>query len=104
MVLVAVGDEDRLQPVGAGLDPGRIGHDQIDAGRRLHVREGHADIDEDEAFRVLRPEAVEIHVHADLARAAEREIDQPVGLAGAHRAGLRLRKGAISHAKFRVSL
>ena len=78
VVLVAMGDEDRLQPVGAGLDPGRIGHDQLDARRRGHVREGHADVDEDEALGVLWPEAVEIHVHADLARAAERDVDQPI--------------------------
>ena len=78
MVLVGVGDEDRLQPVRACLDPGRIGHDQVDAGAGLHVRKGDADVDEDESLGIPRPVAVEVHVHADLPRAAEREVDQPV--------------------------
>ncbi len=78
MVLVGMGDEDRLDPILTLFEPGDVGHDEIDAGRRLHVREGHAEIDDDQPLAPLRPVAVDVAVHPDLARSAERQIDQPV--------------------------
>ena len=77
MVLVAVGQDDAEQVVAPLLDEGEIGEHQLDAGIG-RVGEGHAEIDHDP----LALAAVEIDVHADLARAAEREEEQFV--AGVH--------------------
>ena len=77
MVLMAVGEDDAEQVVAPLLDEGEVGQDQLDA-RIGRVGEGHAEIDHD-PFALA---AVEIDVHADLARAAEREEEQ--FLAGFH--------------------
>ena len=77
MVLMAVGEDDAEQIVAPLLDEGEIGQDQLDAGI-VGIGEGHAEID----HHPLALAAVEIDVHADLARAAEREEEQFV--AGFH--------------------
>ena len=77
MVLMAVGEDDAEQIVAALLDEGEIGQDQLDA-RISGIGEGQAEIDH-HPFALA---AVEIDVHADLARAAEREEEEL--LAGFH--------------------
>ena len=67
VVLVSVSDQDAAQPVAPLGDEGRIGQDQIDAGRHL-VGERHAAIDHEP----LAVAAEQAHVHADLVGAAER--------------------------------
>ncbi len=73
-----MGDEDRLDPAGIVGKPVHVGHDEVDAGRGLHVAEGHAEVDDDQPLRALRPIAVDIGVHADFAGTAERQVDQAV--------------------------
>ena len=71
MVLMPVGQHDPEQILVPLFDEGEIGQDQVDAGIG-RIGEGHAEIDH-HPFAVA---AVEIDVHADLARAAEREEEQ----------------------------
>ena len=71
MVLMAVGEDDAEQIGAPLLDEGEIGQDQLDA-RIGGIGEGHAEIDH-HPFALA---AVEIDVHADLARAAEREEEE----------------------------
>ena len=52
-----------------------IGQDDLDAGRGL-VAEGHAQVDHDPLAGVGRAEAVQVEVHADLVRPAERQEDE----------------------------
>jgi hypothetical protein len=49
--------------------------DHLDARRRL-VAERHAQVDDDPLPVVRRPVAVEVEVHADLVRPAERQEDE----------------------------
>gem|GEM_PF-6332979 len=77
MVLMAVGEDDAEQVGAALLDEGEVGQDQLHA-RIERVGEGQAEID----HHPLALAAVEIDVHADLARAAEREEEE--FLAGFH--------------------
>ena len=61
MVFVGMGDEDPIQPIGAGLEPCDIGQDQVHAGLAVHVGKADADIDEDEALLVIgRAVAVDV--------------------------------------------
>ena len=76
MILVRVGQHQADEIVAMLLDEGGIGHDHVDARHRL-VAEGHAEID----HQPLAGIAVEVEVHADLARAAERQEQQLVALA-----------------------
>ncbi len=71
MVLMGMGDKNRLDPVGALRQPAYICHDQIDAGRGVHIREGDAGIHKDEPFLVLGAVAVDIAVHPDFASPAK---------------------------------
>ena len=68
MVLMAVGEDDAEQVGAILLDEGEVGQDQLDP-RIIGIGEGQAEIDH-HPFALA---AVEIDVHADLARAAERE-------------------------------
>src|SRR3546814_10181183 len=68
MVLVPVGDDDALQTVELAFDEAEIGQDHVDAGI-IRIGEGDAAID----HQPLAAAAVAIDVHADFARAAERE-------------------------------
>ena len=71
MVFVAVGEDDTQEVLAAFLDEGEIGEDKLDA-RVSGVGKGHAEVDHD-PFAVA---AVEVDVHADLARTAEREEEE----------------------------
>ena len=71
MVLMAVGEDDAEQVVALLLDEVEVGQDQLDAGI-VGIGEGQAEIDH-QPFALA---AVEIDVHADLARAAEREEEE----------------------------
>ena len=74
VVLVRVGDDDGFQTVGTLGDEARVGHDKVDARRPVHVREGDAGVHQDEPLVPDRPIAVEVHVHADLACPAKRQV------------------------------
>ena len=82
MVFMGVGDKDRVDPVGIRFQPFEIGEDQIDAGRAVHIRESHAQIDNDQPLFPLWAVAVHIGVHANFAGTAEGEVDQSVTHAG----------------------
>ncbi len=87
VILMRMGDEDRLDPVGPLGQPLDIGKDQIDARRAVHIGECHAQIDDDQPLLVRRPIAVDIAIHPDLPRASKGKINQPVA---AHAACLSL--------------
>ena len=88
VILMRMGDDDRLQPVRLRLDERGVRRHQVDAGRGVHVAECDAAIDHQPAAVLGRSYAVEIHVHADLAGAAERQVHEP-GVVG-HGAVFRL--------------
>ena len=67
MILMPVGEDDSGQPVALLLDELQLGQDQVVA-RILRIGEGEAEID----HQPLALAAVEIDVHANLARTAER--------------------------------
>ena len=71
MILMPVREHDADQAVGMTLDEVEIGEHEIDAGIG-GIGEGEAEIDH-HPFAVA---AVEIDVHADFARAAEREEEE----------------------------
>ncbi len=71
MVLVAVGDDDRLDVVHAVAQIGEVGQDEVDA-EHLRGREAQADVDDDDAAVVLDDR----HVLADLPQPSEREDAQ----------------------------
>ena len=73
VVFVRVRDDDAGEVGAVLLDEAHVGEDDVDAGVVLAFGEGDAAIDHQPAARILRPEAVEIGVHADLAEAAERQ-------------------------------
>src|SRR6185295_2699363 len=79
MVLVGMSDDDADEVLAALLDESRIGHHDLDA-RRAVVAEGDAEID----HQPLAGMAVEVEVHADLARAAQREEQQLVVRGNCH--------------------
>ena len=72
MVLVAVGDDDRLDVVGALAQVGEVGQHEVDADH-LGRREAQADVDDDDAVVVLDDR----HVLADLAQPPEGQDPQP---------------------------
>ena len=78
VVLMRVGDEQRLDAVLVLFQPGDIGQDQIDTGRCAHVRKGHAHVDNNQALLARLAVAINIAVHADLAGTTQRQINQPV--------------------------
>ena len=71
VVLVAVGDHDRLDRVDVVAQVGEVGQDEVDA-HHLRRREAQADVDDDDAAVVLD----DAHVLADLAEPPEREDAQ----------------------------
>ena len=71
MILVAVSQDDAGEPLLLILDELEVGQDQVDAGI-VGIGEGQAEVDHDP----LAAAAVEIDVHANLARAAERDEQQ----------------------------
>ncbi len=73
MVLMRVGQDDAADRL--AFQEGGIWHDHIDAGRR-QVAEGHAHIDHDPLAVRLGAVAVQIQVHTDFARPAQRQEDE----------------------------
>ena len=71
VVLVAVGQDDRLDVVPAVPEVAEVRQDQVDAGL-LGVGEQHAAVDDEQPAAVLEDR----HVAADLAEAAERDDPQ----------------------------
>jgi hypothetical protein len=71
VVLVRVGEDDAEQAVEPLLNELEVGEHQVDAGV-VGIGEPHAEVD----HQPLAIAAVEVDVHADLARAAEREEQQ----------------------------
>ena len=78
VILMAVGDHDRLQPVGALNEPRQIGEDQIHPRCRIHIPKSHAQIDKDQTLLAGLPVAVDIGIHAHFPRPAEGQVDQSV--------------------------
>ena len=78
VVFMPVRQDDTDEIVQAILDEGQVGQDDIDAGI-CGIGEGHAQID----HQPLAGVAIEIDVHADLARAAEGAEEKFVGF-GSH--------------------
>ena len=76
MVLMGMGDHDAIQPVHVVHQPRDIGHDHIDAGAAVHVRESHAKIDQQKTFLAGAAIAVNISIHPDFPGTAEGEIDE----------------------------
>jgi hypothetical protein len=77
VVLVSVRQHDAQDVVGVGLDVARVRGDHLHAGRR-QVAEGHAQVDHDPLPIVRRPVAVQIEIHPDLVRPAQRQEDELV--------------------------
>ncbi len=75
VVLVAVGEHDRLDVVEAVLEVAEVGQDQVHA-RLVVLGEEHAAVDDEQAAVVLE----HVHVAANLAEAAERNEAQGAGL------------------------
>ena len=73
VVLVAVGEHDRVDLVEAVPDPGEVGQDHVDAGLVL-LGEEHAAVDDEQPAGVLEDR----HVAADLTQAAQRDDPQAV--------------------------
>ena len=84
VVLVAVGEDDRVDVVQARADVVEVRQDQVDAGLVV-LGEQHAAVDDEQPAGVLEDR----HVAADLAEAAERDdAEAAVGAAGAAAAGV----------------
>ena len=71
MVLVTVGEDDSGKAVAPGLDELQLWQDEVDAGL-VRVGEGQPKVD----HQPVAAGAVQIDVHADLARPAERAEQQ----------------------------
>src|SRR4029079_18535011 len=71
VVLVGMRDDDAGKVGAVLLDETHIWEDDVDAGVVLALGEGDAAIDHQPAALILRPETVEIGVHADLAQTAK---------------------------------
>ena len=86
VVLVAVGEDDRVEVVPAVPQVAEVGQDQVDAGL-LGLGEQHAAVDDEQPAAVLEDR----HVAADLADAAERDDAQATVGQWRWRAELRVR-------------
>ena len=78
---------DAEDVLGDALGEFGVGQDDLDAGRRL-VAEGDPQVDHDPLAGVRRTEAIEVEVHADLVRPAERQEDELIRAGGGHQAPL----------------
>ena len=76
VVLVRVGDKDPFDLILTLFEPRDIRENQVDTGAPVHIGEGHTEIDNDQTFLIWCAISVDIGVHADLARAAERQVNQ----------------------------
>ena len=77
VILMRMGDENRLQPVTSLFQPRDIRQDQIYPRRAIHIRKGHAQIDKDQAFLVGFAIPVYIGIHANFACPAQGQINDP---------------------------
>ena len=75
---MAMGDEDRLDPRRVLFQPAYIGHDQINAGRGIHIGESHPKIHDDQPLLPRWPVAIDIAIHPDFTGPAKGKIDQAV--------------------------
>ena len=73
-----VRDQDPQEVLPPFDDVGEVRIHQVDSRRVLLPREAHAAIDQDPFAPLLRPEAVERGIHADLAETSERDEDELV--------------------------
>mmetsp|Transcript_3068 Transcript_3068/g.5240 ORF Transcript_3068/g.5240 Transcript_3068/m.5240 type:complete len:275 (+) Transcript_3068:1073-1897(+) len=80
VILVGVGDEDRLDPILACFQPFHVGQDQIHARLAVHIGEGHARVHDDQPLLPFRPIAVDITVHPDFPGAADGKVDEAVAI------------------------
>ena len=78
MILMRMGDEDRIKTVDPFRQPINVGEDQIHTRCAVHVGEGDPHVDQDEALFAGAPVAVNIHVHAHFARPAKGQVNQPL--------------------------
>src|ERR1019366_7677031 len=87
VVLVRMGERQRLDVAQAALERREVRQDQVDA-RLVRLGEQHAAVDDEEAARVLE----DGHVAADLTEPAQRDDAQPVSGQGRRRpeAGVRM--------------
>ena len=69
---MGMGEDDAEEVAAVGLDEGGVGENDVDAGVAL-VAELDPEIDHDPLPPTAVVEAVEIGVHADLARPSERQ-------------------------------
>src|SRR5258707_3722127 len=75
MVLMGMGEHEPDQIAPLLHEKADVGHDEIDAGQVV-AGKGDAEIDGEPRLFLLRAEAVERQVHADLADTAERRKDE----------------------------
>ncbi len=87
MVLMGMGQHDAQDVLGDALGEFGIRQNDLDARGRL-VAEGDPQVDDDPLAGIRRTEAVEVEIHADLVRPAERQEDELITLRGGHQAGL----------------
>src|SRR5690606_14108711 len=73
---VRVREHETAEILGAAFDELEIRHDDVDAGIELAFRERNAEVDHEPLATALRPQTVEIAVHADLAEPTECQKDQ----------------------------
>ena len=76
VVFMGVGDDDAIQPVHIIHQPGYVGHDHVDAGAAVHIRESDAQIDQQKPLLAGTAIAIDISVHTDFPGTAERKIDE----------------------------
>lgn len=73
MVLVPMSEENPVHAIALRKQPAEVGVPDVDA--HVVVGEGRAAINDDDAVRLLKREAI----HADLAQAAEGDDSNPIG-------------------------
>ena len=76
VILMGMGDENRLDPVAPLRKPGDVGQDQVNTRAAVHVGKGHAHVDHDQPFLARLAIAIHIGVHAYFTRPAEGKVDQ----------------------------
>ena len=72
MVLMPVGKDDPFDLVLPFDQPGIVRNDEVDPRRGLGIRKQNTRIYNDQPLSALGTVAVDVHVHANLARSSER--------------------------------
>ena len=88
MVLMRVGDENRVQTVGPIGQPRDIGENQIDPGGRVHIGKGDAKVDENIPLLLGGAISIDIGVHTNFPCPTEGQINQTVVTAHCERFSL----------------